>query len=361
MNSAEDADLSPAQQETQNREAALHEAVAISGDSDSEEDREEEEEEEVQGILPFPSNYLKRNTNPELPETVTVLHTDKGSTVYLVGTAHFSTQSQDDVVKTIEATQPDIVVVELCKSRIRILSLDEETLLKEAQDMNLQKIRAAIQDGGVVQGVLHLMMLSMSAYVTKQLGMAPGGEFRTAFKEALKIRGCRFHLGDRPIKITLQRVLGSLNVWQKIKLGWNLLTSKEPISKEDVERCKKKDILEEMLKEMTGEFPALSRVLVTERDQFLAHSLEMAAQPIPDANSSTGTVPSVVVGVVGIGHQKGIVENWQNASCNIADLMTVPPPSKVLYAVRITLRISVLGLAAYGGYQIFKVIRKSFS
>ena len=56
-------------------------------------------------------------------------------------------------------------------------------------------------------------------------------------------------------------------------------------SKEDVEKCKQKDLLEEMLKEMTGEFPALSKVFVQERDTFLANSLKLASQPIehPDA------------------------------------------------------------------------------
>ena len=38
---------------------------------------------------------------------------------------------------------------------------------------------------GVVQGIMHLLLLSMSAHLTKQLGMAPGGEFRRAFHEVL--------------------------------------------------------------------------------------------------------------------------------------------------------------------------------
>lgn len=40
-----------------------------------------------------------RKENPELPETVTVLKTQEGSVVYLVGTAHFSLESQEDVAK----------------------------------------------------------------------------------------------------------------------------------------------------------------------------------------------------------------------------------------------------------------------
>ena len=38
-----------------------------------------------------------------------------GAKVYLIGTAHFSKESCDDVSRIIVATQPDIVMVELCK------------------------------------------------------------------------------------------------------------------------------------------------------------------------------------------------------------------------------------------------------
>jgi pheromone shutdown protein TraB len=74
-----------------------------------------------------------------------------------------------------------------------------------------------------------------------------------------------------------------------------------------VEKCKQKDLLEEMLAEMTGEFPALSYVFVHERDLYLAHSLALAAQPVP---TPYGVEPAKVVGVVGIGHVPGIVAHW---------------------------------------------------
>lgn len=64
-------------------------------------------------------------------------------------------------------------------------------------------------------------------------------------------------------------------------------------SKEEVEKCKQKDLLEQMLKEMTGEFPALSQVFVQERDMFLANSLRLAAQPILHPDSPTGELPPV--------------------------------------------------------------------
>ena len=49
--------------------------------------------------IPFPSHYVTRDPNPVLPETVTALETPYGSKVYVVGTAHFSEQSQEDVAQ----------------------------------------------------------------------------------------------------------------------------------------------------------------------------------------------------------------------------------------------------------------------
>lgn len=140
--------------------------------------------------------------------------------------------------------------------------------------------------------------------------MAPGGEFRRAFREAKKVPGCTVHLGDRPVQVTLRRAISSLTVWQKMKLSFSILFNKEPISKEEVEKCKQRDLLEEMLAEITGEFPALSRVFVEERDTYLTYSLQLAAAPIPDVHTPNGLVPQTVVGVVGIGHVPGIVRNW---------------------------------------------------
>ena len=39
---------------------------------------------------------------------------------------------------------------------------------------------------GLLSGLVLFNMLYMTAHVTKQLGMAPGSEFRTAFQEAKK-------------------------------------------------------------------------------------------------------------------------------------------------------------------------------
>lgn len=118
-----------------------------------------------------------------LPETVSLLQGPHGSKVYVIGTAHFSQESQNDVAAVIQAVQPHIVLVELCTSRITILQLDEKTLLEEAKNINMEKISYTIKQNGIFNGLMYIMLLSMSAHITKELGMAPGGEFRKAFTE----------------------------------------------------------------------------------------------------------------------------------------------------------------------------------
>jgi pheromone shutdown protein TraB len=77
-----------------------------------------------------------------------------------------------------------------------------------------------------------------------------------------------------------------------------------------------RDVLEKLLLEMSDEYPELSRVFVSERDQFLSYSLRKCAQQIPIETNQTGFVPATVVGVVGIGHVKGIVNQWNQPPIN---------------------------------------------
>ncbi|XP_074619932.1 traB domain-containing protein-like isoform X1 [Acropora palmata] len=303
--------------------------------------------------------HFRRSSSPQLPDTVTKLECGDGCKVYLVGTAHFSKESQDDVEKTIKAVQPDVVLVELCKSRVDILKYDEELLLREAKNIDMQKLRLAIKQSGVVAGVIQVLLLSLSAHITKQLGMAPGGEFRAAYREAKKIPGCQIHLGDRPIQITLSRAMSALSFWQKVKLGWHLLTTKDPISREDVEKCKQKDLLAEMLAEMTGDFPTLYKVFVSERDQYLARSLRLSAVPIEIHNSDGephGVIPSVVVGVVGIGHVDGITQNWDK-EIDVKELLRIPETSRTSRLIRFSIKAFVGVILAWGCYKIGKYTR----
>lgn len=332
-------------------EAADEESMASGLESDVEDNDSETELKEPPEPVITELSY-DATIDKNLPDTVTLLTTPEGSKVYLVGTAHFSKESQEDVAKIIRAVQPHFVLVELCKARVSILLRDEETILEEAKNINFEKIRATIKQTSLTHGLLYILLLKMSAHLTKQLGMAPGGEFRRAFEEAQKVPKCIVQLGDRPIHVTLQRALSALSWWQTICLIWQLLTSREPISKEEVEKCKQRDLLEEMMAEMTGDFPGLSTVFVNERDMYLTHSLQLVATIQPDK----GSYPTRIVGVVGIGHVPGIVQNWGKVTQeDIPPIMRVPPPTLSGRIITLSFKASVVGLLIWGCTKILPI------
>ncbi|KAH8383427.1 hypothetical protein KR009_008602 [Drosophila setifemur] len=288
-----------------------------------------------------------------LPSTVTLLNTPFGSKVYLVGTAHFSEESQDDVSFVIRNVRPDVVMVELCPSRIHILKLDEKTLLEEAKNINIPKIRGILQTHGYINGIFFILLLQMSAQIAKDLGMAPGGEFRRAFEEIHKLPGCILHLGDRPIRITLYRALRALSLWQTMKLVWRL-TFTDSISIEEVEECKQSDLLEKLMQEMAGEFPAFSDVFVRERDLYLCHSLQLAALP-QAAPGAQQIRPVRVVGVVGIGHANGIAKMWGTVDPKkIPAILEIPPASLGQRVCKYTVKYGLIGLGCYGAFRFFR-------
>lgn len=47
----------------------------------------------------------------------------------------------------------------------------------------VENLTEILRHHGAYNGLLHIMLYSILAHIVKQLGMAPGGEFRTAFKE----------------------------------------------------------------------------------------------------------------------------------------------------------------------------------
>lgn len=284
-----------------------------------------------------------------------VLHAPSGGKVYLIGTAHFSHESQKEVAELIKRVQPNRIVLELCNSRINILKYDEETLMREYKEMDNNKIFQLMKDTSVMQGALQALMIRLYAKVTEQLGMAPGGEFRVAYNEGSKIPGCMIILGDMPVKLTLSRGFNSLPWYRKLKLGWAFLTTDHKITKEDIEELKNKDMLDALMEEFGTSFPEFKRVLIDERNMFLTSSLHKAYQPIPNDLADGGFVPAKVVGVVGLGHLPGIQENW-NKILDMKEILKSEElkPSNVGKYLR---RSVFVGTLAFIGYKIIKRIR----
>ena len=128
--------------------------------------------------------------------------------VTVVGTAHVSERSVDEVEETIERERPDVVAVELDEGRYRQLNgetpddLDAGDLLK----------------GNTVFQFLAYWMLS---YVQTQLGerfdIEPGADMKAAVDLAESL-GIDVALVDRDIQTTIQRFWARMTVTEKLRL-----------------------------------------------------------------------------------------------------------------------------------------------
>jgi len=289
-----------------------------------------------------------------LPNTVTVLPYQNGSVVYLVGTSHFSKESVRDVRETIRKVRPNVVVIELCEERELMLQYSEEDILREAAEINFAKILHYIRQDGLVAGIMLSLFLKLSAELTKKLGVAPGGECRAAYEEGIK-QGARIVLGDRRITVTFKRVLSSLNFLQMLRFFYHTIATTRAATRtdltiitEEVEKMKNKEMVDMLVGEMAKQFPAVTKVLVDERDKVLASSLKSAAEPAPS------TTPIVVVGVVGMSHIKGIQSYLNTEITGIDEIVSLPKQSKTARVLSLTAKLTVVGALSTAVYFIIE-------
>lgn len=275
------------------------------------------------------------DADSKLPESVCKITTGDGRNIFLVGTAHVSKQSVEDVKKTVEMVNPDSICVELCEARYK--SLIKRDIWKNMDIFKVVKEKKA---------VLLLAQLIMSSFYRKlgeQLDVKPGAEMIEGVNLA-KERNAQLVLADRDIEITLKRVWGYLNFWNKLKMASQLLASlliTEKIDEKLVEDLKNKDQLENILDMFAKAFPGVKIRLIDERDVYLS-------QKIKDAPGKT------VVAVVGAGHVPGIVEHIDKRE-PLEPLMEVPPKSiaPVIFAWSIPAVIVTLVVIGFfkGGVQ----------
>ncbi|XP_050436971.1 traB domain-containing protein [Adelges cooleyi] len=288
----------------------------------------------------------------KFPDTVAILKASNGSTVYLVGTAHFSKESQEDVAQVINVVKPDVVVIELCPSRNSILEIDE-SLIANVTGITLEGLRSSINKLGVTQGIFYQLMINISASISRDLGMVPGGEFRRAVEESKKYNSY-IYLGDRPVDITIKRIISMLSWPKSIRLLSHLLfTSDFKITKEDVEKFKNKDLMEALMLQMAADYPELEKVIVDERDKFLTYSLQSCAGIIIDKTGLKPNFivsrPQIVVGVVGLGHVAGIKNYWETITKEeVTELTVIPPQSRSSKIIKIVIKVSAYGVLIWG-------------
>lgn len=286
---------------------------------------------------------------------------NNGRTVYLLGTAHISSQSADVAGKLVDDVQPDAVFVELDAKRVgragsiiapspenaRDASQSSETMVpaaplrasmetqsqQEAPPPPQQQPRSslipkldirqrALQAGSAAVGSAIKGMYSK----LNSSGFSAGEEFVVAVREGRKV-GASIVLGDRDVEVTLRRLTEALaetdlkelmNPDSELEKSMSELLPGKPPSPDMgddefrqemstyVETMKAKDNVRKIMKELKKSAPAIYKALVEERDIYMAQGLD-----------SLNQFPTTVA-VMGIAHMEGVEETlqrlgWQQA------------------------------------------------
>ena len=252
--------------------------------------------------------------------------------ILLIGTAHISQSSADEVNFVIDQEKPDTVCIELCSSR-------HQAMLEKDQWKNMD-IYKVVREGKSFLLFANLIMTAFQKRLGSQLGVKPGAEMLEAANAADRI-GAELILADRDVKITLQRTWRGMTFWGRMKVLSQLLASlfvREEISKEEIEKLKESDALSEAMQMLAEQSPEMKRILIDERDQFMAEKIKLAQG-------------KRIVAVVGAGHVKGLTAELEREH-NLAELETVPPPGKIVSWLKWGIPTLIVGLVAYGFFTV---------
>ncbi len=236
-----------------------------------------------------------------------------GRQIILLGTAHISQESCDEVKKAVEEKEPDCVAIELDEGRYKSLN-DTESWRK----LDIVKVLKK------KQGFLLLANLVLSGFQRRMgnnVGVKPGDEMRAA-DAAARQKNIPAVMVDRPIQTTLRRAWAVNSLWGKCKLITALFASafdKEEVSGEQIENLKNRSEMDSMMKELSDYMPVVIKVLIDERDRYLASKIwECEGKK--------------TLAVLGAGHLPGVEAYLKELAAgtktfDVSDISELPPKS----------------------------------
>lgn len=227
----------------------------------------------------------------------------------IIGTAHVSSDSVEEVKNTIYELQPDVVGIELDYGRYDRLMKERAGLVDDEESIHIKQI---IKENKVGLFFATTILSYIQNKIGANLDVKPGSEMIAA-ADAANDLGIKIALLDRDINITLQRTLNNMSFWEKLKFLFSTVTSffsgEDETEEIDIEELKNEETLEEVMEYFQEVSPGAYHALVQERDAYLANSIQSIEE-------------DKVIAVVGAGHQDGINRYLDNPE-------TIPPISEI--------------------------------
>ena len=262
----------------------------------------------------------------------------------IIGTAHVSEESVNEVKDAIYEQHPDVVAIEL--DRGRYIKLKKQMMgIEEDDTISVTQI---IKDNKVGLFLTTTLLSYFQSKIGADLDVAPGSEMIGAI-EASEDLGIPIALIDRDISTTLQRALNKMGFIEKAKFMFGLIASVFGFGDEeeiDVEELKNPENLDDLMEMFKDEAPSVHEVLVHERAAYLAGRI----MQIPQDH---------VIAVVGAGHKPGIKKYLNNPETlpNLRDLEVINekkgiPWAKIFLGLIPVLFVVIFFLAYFSGINI---------
>ncbi|MDR3324820.1 MAG: TraB/GumN family protein [Spirochaetaceae bacterium] len=267
-------------------------------------------------------------------------------TIVLIGTAHVSKESVEEVRRFIRDEKPALVCVEIDSIRYNAMTQNENW-----EKLDIVKV---IREGKGFLLLANLVLSSFQRRMGSELGVKPGEEMSGAVDAAREL-GIPFAFCDREVQITLRRVWAGCNFWSKCKLLSVLFASafsSEKLSEEEIENLKNNAELDGMMQELAKYLPDVKKTLIDERDLFMASSIWSSGTTM-----TSGERPKIVA-VMGAGHLHGVkahIEQFEEsggAAADIGPMNTAPKRGGIArYAGWIipALIVALIGVGFYTG------------
>ena len=263
----------------------------------------------------------------------------------IIGTAHVSEESVNEVKDTIYEQHPDIVAIELDRGRYEKLK-KQMMGIEEDETISVTRI---IKENKVGLFLTSTLLGYFQSKIGADVDVAPGSEMIGAIEASQDLQ-IPIALIDREINTTLQRALNRMGFMEKAKFAYGLLASVLGFDDEeediDIEELKNPENLDELMELFKDEAPSVYEVLVHERDAYLAGKIMQLPY-------------DKVVAVVGAGHKPGIERYLDNPETlpNLKELETISekngiPWIKIILAMIPILFVVIFFLAYFNGINI---------
>ncbi|MDR0302052.1 MAG: TraB/GumN family protein [Treponema sp.] len=264
-----------------------------------------------------------------------------GKEIKLIGTAHISKESIEEVTNVIREEKPDMVCVELDEGRYNAITQNNQW-----EKLNLSKV---FKEGKGFLIIANLVLASFQRRLGNDLGVKPGEEMKVAIETAQEM-GIPHSLCDREVHATLRRAWARCGIWSKAKLLASLLASAfttEKLSEQEIENLKNHNELDGMMSELANYLPSVKATLIDERDRYLASKIWTSMPPV--ANGETKRIAAVI----GAGHMQGIAAHLEKLSsgtesADVSELDIIPPPSVVSKVAKFIIPAAIVTLVAVG-------------